>query len=767
MANFISPKTRKHSCCPVFGAPRKFSEALLPTYEDLMKHYLLERVNLKPTRDAKEPTVRDISEKSATVIERIWRKASIPIISHTRVLQLIRAYHDSYRKLLKSCKGRKNEDGYKAKLLAFRNESKKKLFDIASCKCVRGTCSCSKERKVPVDEEEFLSDQRTVRLMCISGVDQCKTRKLVSKLKRKALETERIEKRRKSLNEIDNAVSTMSSSEYDNTESDSTEVDSDSDDCDSEVRLSVKSREVKEVTNNKTIGVVSGFHTVGRDLPALARTCDRYGVSDRSAAAIASAVLEDVGLITENNYSIVIDKNKVRRQRRKARTELQQSQTQNELRGLFFDGRKDQTLTNKKEGRTFYRKTVVEEHISLISEPGSSYLGHTSPSSGTAKDITKSIVDFLTIGNISTENLQAIGCDGTAVNTGLKGGVIRLLEEQYDKPLQWLICQLHANELPLRHLVESLDGSTSGPRGFTGPIGKQLSKCEQLPLTNFNRILGDLPTIESNDLSTDQKYLLEMSQAVSSGKCSPELSKRDPGKLNHSRWLTTANRILRLYVASDEPSMSLVSLVTYIIKVYVPVWFSIKFKPSCKDGAVHLFHLIELSRYLPEDLRSIVDPVIQRNGFFGHPENILLSMITDNRRHIRELGLRRIMKTRTKESTPTALRRFTVPQLNFDAKEYVELINWQDVEVTEPPLTLNISDDAIKLFVANGSAPIIDFPRFPCHTQAVERCVKLVTESSSNVCGAEARDGFIRTRVAARAIMPCFNTKANYCVQPR
>ncbi|KAK4875539.1 hypothetical protein RN001_011961 [Aquatica leii] len=34
----------------------------------------------------------------------------------------------------------------------------------------------------------------------------------------------------------------------------------------------------------------------------------------------------------------------------------------------------------------------------------------------------------------------------------------------------------------------------------------------------------------------------------------------------------------------------------------------------------------------------------------------------------------------------------------------------------------------------------IEILKFPCHTQAVERCIKLVTEASSLVCGAEARD---------------------------
>lgn len=48
----------------------------------------------------------------------------------------------------------------------------------------------------------------------------------------------------------------------------------------------------------------------------------------------------------------------------------------------------------------------------------------------------------------------AIGCDGTSVNTGIKGCLIRVLEEHTKRPLQWLICQLHLNELPLRHIFK-------------------------------------------------------------------------------------------------------------------------------------------------------------------------------------------------------------------------------------------------------------------------------------------------------------------------
>ena len=44
------------------------------------------------------------------------------------------------------------------------------------------------------------------------------------------------------------------------------------------------------------------------------------------------------------------------------------------------------------------------------------------------------------------------------------------------RKLHWAICLAHTNELPLRHLIEQLDGKTSSKDGFTGPIGKLLSK---------------------------------------------------------------------------------------------------------------------------------------------------------------------------------------------------------------------------------------------------------------------------------------------------
>ncbi|GBM52562.1 hypothetical protein AVEN_138532-1 [Araneus ventricosus] len=137
---------------------------------------------------------------------------------------------------------------------------------------------------------------------------------------------------------------------------------------------------------------------------------------------------------------------------------------------------------------------------------------------------------------------------------------IRCLEFKYGKPLQWVICLLQFNELTLRHLFVTLDGPTNGPKSHSGNIGKVLLTCETLPVTNFEIIDGELPTTDRRDLSKDQMYLLEISQTVRSSNCSDELARRSPVTLSLSCWLTTTNRVLRLYVSSPATSLNLKSL---------------------------------------------------------------------------------------------------------------------------------------------------------------------------------------------------------------
>ena len=191
------------------------------------------------------------------------------------------------------------------------------------------------------------------------------------------------------------------------------------------------------------------------------------------------------------------------------------------------------------------------------------------------------------------------------------------------------------------------------------------------------------------------------------------------------------------------------------------MWFSIKCNPSCENGARHLFQTILRSRYLPENIRSVLDIVIQQNGYFGHVENLLLSMIMDERPRICKLSLCRILKARRHKCT--SIRTFKVPNLNLSANDYIDLNDRQSNEaISEPPVTCGISDDDLLKFINRKETPSIAFPHLPCHTQAVECCIKMVTEASAAVCGAEHCDGYIKVQMKSRSITPVFNTKSDY-----
>ncbi|GBO46205.1 hypothetical protein AVEN_111662-1 [Araneus ventricosus] len=73
-------------------------------------------------------------------------------------------------------------------------------------------------------------------------------------------------------------------------------------------------------------------------------------------------------------------------------------------------------------------KTTKEEHYTLVNEPNSVYIGHVTAATGGAKAIKEAVLNFFVSNNIQLNGLTVIGCDGTNVNTGRKGDIIRLME---------------------------------------------------------------------------------------------------------------------------------------------------------------------------------------------------------------------------------------------------------------------------------------------------------------------------------------------------
>ena len=144
-----------------------------------------------------------------------------------------------------------------------------------------------------------------------------------------------------------------------------------------------------------------------------------------------------MGQINKNDQNSVIDRHKIRRGRAKVRKDLLNS-VEAELDcpfAIFFDGSIDKTLKKINKGYKSSQNLVSEEHICMLREPGSSYVGHVSPKTGSSKHISEEILELLT-SDLNSSYLRAIGCDGTNVNNGTRNGVIVGLERALKSPLQ-------------------------------------------------------------------------------------------------------------------------------------------------------------------------------------------------------------------------------------------------------------------------------------------------------------------------------------------
>lgn len=412
-----------------------------------------------------------------------------------------------------------------------------------------------------------------------------------------------------------------------------------------------------------------------------------------------------------------------------------------------------------------HQRIQDQYHISVIEEPGSLYFSHVTADGHGAEEVAAALQKSLEENNAQLHFLRVIGTDGEPTNTGPKSGVIQRMETYLGHPVLRAICLLHSNELPLRHMIKEVDGDTSGPRGFSGPIGKSLANCETRPVRKFVPIETDLPVVnlEDTNLSRDQVYLYKMSAAISSGECSPGLGDLLPGPLNHARWLTTACRILREYMTHTRPSKKLQTLATFIVRVYVPTWFIIRTNSKLADAPKILWLMTVRIRYLEGKYLRVVQEVIQRNAYAAHPENVLFAMLADERRDVRADAVAKIMSVRKKQATPVEVRRFKIPEVNFSADDYTKIIDWESTEIFEPPVTKHLSDEHLSEIVEGKPPQSLEvYLNMPCHNQAVERCVKEVTEASRRVFGADARYGFVRARLLERQLNPKFETKAQF-----
>ena len=104
------------------------------------------------------------------------------------------------------------------------------------------------------------------------------------------------------------------------------------------------------------------------------------------------------------------------------------------------------------------------------------------------------------------------------------------------------------------------------------------------------------------------------------------------------------------------------------------------------------------------------------------------------------------------------VRKFTIPDLDWNATEWVDIVDLDMVNIFEPSILSDISDEQLE----NIKIAPYSFPNYPLHSQSVERAVKLVTEAASKVVGEEKRHEHILSKVKARKVRKACDTKRNY-----
>ena len=299
-------KTRNSVSCVVLGPPCKLPKNMLPTYEDTLKYYDLVKFQLKEASNGNDLSHSEISSKVTAEIEALWEKASLPVVSQDRIRAMLKTYHQKYRNLLKPYQTRKEKDSYKANLLAFKQEAMK-LFDLCTCKCSGEFCKCSKSRKIPSRKEiTFLHDQRGVRKMILGRIDAVETAALQKRLQR----NEALKRRYVSPSCSSGGTSSQPSITAANAES------IDTNNCDTDHYKSTCFSDGEWQGESNTLQKKKQMRVA---LPTLPAACDRHGVSDRAAATLATAVLQDMQIVHKGDTTQVIDRSKVKRERHKKR----------------------------------------------------------------------------------------------------------------------------------------------------------------------------------------------------------------------------------------------------------------------------------------------------------------------------------------------------------------------------------------------------------------------------------------------------------------
>jgi len=182
------------------------------------------------------------------------------------------------------------------KLRTCAEKSREKLFDIAACKCLQASCKCPKQNKIPPDERDFLQDHRTTRKLYVGNVDKITSAKLQKRYQRKLKEHARVRRA------LDFSDQQCSANDFGSDKSSDIDYETDGE----STRMAKDKNFVSESGTSTLSQGPPCSKQMRRKLLRLAKLCDRFRMSDRAGASIATAVLEDFGVVSQTKSADII-----------------------------------------------------------------------------------------------------------------------------------------------------------------------------------------------------------------------------------------------------------------------------------------------------------------------------------------------------------------------------------------------------------------------------------------------------------------------------
>lgn len=188
----------------------------------------------------------------------------------------------------------------------------------------------------------------------------------------------------------------------------------------------------------------------------MAATLDRVNLSDRKATFVVSFVIQSLGMdISQVNVS----RSTIRRTRMSSRISDFKTIKDNFIKQkpmiVHWDGKLMTDLVGHKK--------VDRLPVIVTGADNEQLLGVPKLNSSTGEEQANAVVELLKEWDIM-DYVSGICFDTTASNTGRLSGACKRIEDQLGKPLLYLACRHHINELVLKVAFEkSMNIKTSGP----------------------------------------------------------------------------------------------------------------------------------------------------------------------------------------------------------------------------------------------------------------------------------------------------------------